>query len=88
MGEMLAAFRELPIEGVEVNRLWADPTRLAARAAVWAGALHDLDDAEHATLVRELTRVPEQFRAPGGARPRRLLAGQRTDRRHITDRTR
>ena len=32
MGEMLAAFRELPIDGLEIDRLWADPARLAARA--------------------------------------------------------
>ena len=37
MGELLAAFRELPAAGLELDRLWADPERLAARAAEWAG---------------------------------------------------
>jgi Phosphotransferase enzyme family len=62
MGEMLAAFRGLPLEGVKINRLWAEPVRLSARATSWAAALQDLDDSERAALADELTRVPELFR--------------------------
>jgi aminoglycoside phosphotransferase (APT) family kinase protein len=62
MGEMLAAFRELPIDGLEVEGLWADPARLAGRAAEWAAALQDVDDRERAMLSGELKRVPDLFR--------------------------
>ena len=60
---MLAAFRELPIEGLEIERLWTDPSRLVSRATQWAAALQDLDDPERAALDSELTRVLELFEA-------------------------
>ncbi|MBV8941009.1 MAG: aminoglycoside phosphotransferase family protein [Solirubrobacterales bacterium] len=62
MGEMLAAFRELPIDGLEVDRSWADPARLAARAEEWAAARQGLDDPERATLAGELALVRKLFR--------------------------
>ena len=62
MGELLAAYRELPIEGFEMDRSWADPARLAARAADWAAALQVLDDCERAIVAGKLSRVPELFR--------------------------
>jgi aminoglycoside phosphotransferase (APT) family kinase protein len=66
MGEMLTAFRELPIDGLEIDRSWADPARLVARAAEWAAALPDLNDPERGALADHLRRVPELFhrRAP------------------------
>jgi aminoglycoside phosphotransferase (APT) family kinase protein len=39
MGELLAAFRRLPAAGLELDRRWADPGRLAASAAGWARQL-------------------------------------------------
>jgi aminoglycoside phosphotransferase (APT) family kinase protein len=39
MGELLATFRQLPAAGLELDRLWADPKRLAASAAGWAQQL-------------------------------------------------
>ena len=62
MGEMLATFRALPIDGLEIDQSWAHPARLAARACEWGAALQELDDSERATLADELTRVPELFR--------------------------
>jgi aminoglycoside phosphotransferase len=61
MGGMLAAFRELRIEGFAADRLWADPVRLVARATEWAAALRDLDHPERAIPTGELTRIPELF---------------------------
>ena len=62
MGEMLSAFRELPIEGFEIDQSWADSAGLAARAAEWAAALEVLDDSERAVVDGDLTRVAELFR--------------------------
>jgi hypothetical protein len=62
MGETLAAFRELPIEGVEIDRSWADAAGLAARAAEWTAALEDLADSERVIVAGDLARVPELFR--------------------------
>jgi hypothetical protein len=39
MGELLAAFRRLPAANLDLDDLWADPQRLAAAAARWAGQL-------------------------------------------------
>jgi aminoglycoside phosphotransferase (APT) family kinase protein len=39
MGELLAAFRRLPATGLGLEDLWAEPRRLAAAAAHWAGQL-------------------------------------------------
>jgi aminoglycoside phosphotransferase (APT) family kinase protein len=39
MGELLAAFRRLPAASLGLDDLWADPQRLAAAAARWAGQL-------------------------------------------------
>jgi aminoglycoside phosphotransferase (APT) family kinase protein len=39
MGELLAAFRRLPVASLELDQLWADPARLAASAAGWAQQL-------------------------------------------------
>lgn len=61
MGEMLAAFRELPTAGLDVDRSWADPANLAARAGAWAAAPTDLSEQEHARLAGDLARVPELF---------------------------
>jgi aminoglycoside phosphotransferase (APT) family kinase protein len=41
MGELLAAFRELPVEGIELDDLWAEPARLADRARDWGEAIAD-----------------------------------------------
>jgi aminoglycoside phosphotransferase (APT) family kinase protein len=62
MGEMLAAFRDLLIDGVRINRLWADPVRLAAHATTCAAALQDLDDPERAALAADFSGIPELFR--------------------------
>jgi len=39
MGELLATFRRLAAAGLALDRLWADPGRLAAAAAGWARQL-------------------------------------------------
>ena len=39
MGELLASFRGLPVAGLQLGDLWADPQRLAAAAARWAAQL-------------------------------------------------
>ncbi len=62
MGEMLATFRELPTDELEIDQSWANLARLAVRAYEWGAALQDLDDSERATLADKLTRVPELFR--------------------------
>lgn len=61
MGEMIAALRELPIDGFEIDRSWADPVRLVARTTDWAATLQGLDDAERAVLAGDLERVPRLF---------------------------
>jgi len=61
MGELLAAFRALAIDGPEIHDLWADPERLAARAAGWAEELQPLADSERAALSGVIERVPILF---------------------------
>jgi aminoglycoside phosphotransferase (APT) family kinase protein len=61
MGELLAAFRRLPVAGLELDDLWADPGRLAARAAGWVEELRGLAATERATLAGLLDRVPAVF---------------------------
>ena len=39
MGQLLAAFRQLPAGRIQLNDLWADPGRLAVRAADWAAGM-------------------------------------------------
>ena len=39
MGELLARLRSLPAEGVELNDLWSDPSRLGQEAARWIEAI-------------------------------------------------
>ena len=84
MGGMLAAFRELPHAGLEIDRLWAEPTRLVARAAEWILALDELDDVERERLGDELPRVQELFRgrpvvlAHGDFSPVNVLSDGRT----------
>ena len=41
MGELLAAFRQLPTGDLELDDLWADPARLADRARDWGEAIAD-----------------------------------------------
>jgi aminoglycoside phosphotransferase (APT) family kinase protein len=67
MGEMLRRFRQLPIDGLEIDRTWADPTRLVARAVEWASNLRDLSGRERAALDDLLRQVPDLFdrRTPG-----------------------
>jgi aminoglycoside phosphotransferase (APT) family kinase protein len=43
MGELLAAFRQIPTDGFELDQLWADPERLATTAADWARQLSIAD---------------------------------------------
>lgn len=84
MGEMLSAFRALPVDGLQLDRSWADPARLAASAADWAAALHDLTDADRAALADHLKQVPELFRgrahvlAHGDFSPVNVLTDGRT----------
>jgi len=55
MGELLAAFRRLPAAGLGLDDLWADPQRLTAAAASWAGQL------SLTTAGRVLDAVPALF---------------------------
>jgi aminoglycoside phosphotransferase (APT) family kinase protein len=59
MGEMLAAFRELPADDLELDRTWAEPDRLAASATGWAGAVPY--EAQRSALAEIAARVPELF---------------------------
>ncbi len=83
MGEMLAAFRELPTAGLDVDRTWADPATLATRAGEWAAASTDLSERERALLAAELVRVPELFRG----RPAVLAHGDFSPVNLLTDGT-
>jgi aminoglycoside phosphotransferase (APT) family kinase protein len=61
MGELLATFRRLPTAGLELNDLWADPSRLAARAIRWGQEIRGLSTAERTTLTGVIGRVPALF---------------------------
>jgi aminoglycoside phosphotransferase (APT) family kinase protein len=61
MGELLARFRRLPTAGLDLDDLWADPVRLAARATQWADDLPALDATERSALAALLERVPILF---------------------------
>lgn len=63
MGELLAVFRQLPVPGVQLNDLWADPVRLIARAAGWAEQIGALTGTERTALASLLDRVPALFTA-------------------------
>jgi aminoglycoside phosphotransferase (APT) family kinase protein len=62
MGELLARFRGLPVDGLELGSLWTDPHRLVERAAVWARSVAGLRPAERRALAAILEYVPDQFR--------------------------
>lgn len=61
MGELLATFRRLPTAGLELDDLWADPQRLAARATRWVQEVSHLDGAERNALAGILDRLPVLF---------------------------
>ena len=61
MGELLATFRRLATAGLELNDLWADPSRLAARATRWGQEIRRLSTAERMTLTGVIGRVPALF---------------------------
>jgi aminoglycoside phosphotransferase (APT) family kinase protein len=61
MGELLVTFRRLPTAGLELNDLWADPSRLAARATRWGQEIRGLSTAERTTLTGVIGRVPALF---------------------------
>jgi aminoglycoside phosphotransferase (APT) family kinase protein len=60
MGELLARIRGLPTAGLELDALWSEPDRLAARAARWADDVA-LGATERAALAALLERVPTLF---------------------------
>jgi aminoglycoside phosphotransferase (APT) family kinase protein len=71
MGELLTTFRNLPAGDLELDDLWATPTRLAARAREWADDVPSLDGARRDALARLVERVPELI----GGRPVVLTHG-------------
>ncbi|PXX65217.1 aminoglycoside phosphotransferase (APT) family kinase protein [Nocardia tenerifensis] len=60
MGTLLAAFRRLPTAGLQLDDLWANPTRLVESATGWAARL-DLAPAQRAALDRVSKTVPALF---------------------------
>jgi aminoglycoside phosphotransferase (APT) family kinase protein len=63
MGELVAAFRDLPVGGIPLleGGVWADPPRLAAAARDWAAAISDLDAGERSAAATLAGRVPGLF---------------------------
>lgn len=61
MGEMLASFRQLPTAGLTLDDLWADPIRLATRAAGWFDEVDELNAHQHRTGLRLLEQIPTVF---------------------------
>jgi aminoglycoside phosphotransferase (APT) family kinase protein len=61
MGELLAAFRRLPTDGLELDDLWAEPERLAAEAAVWVEAVSEQSPSERTPATALLDSVPALF---------------------------
>lgn len=61
MGELLAGFRRLPTAGLQLDDLWADPGRLAARAGRWVQQLPGLAAGERGRLASLLDRLPTLF---------------------------
>ncbi|WP_378734474.1 aminoglycoside phosphotransferase family protein [Nocardia brasiliensis] len=60
MGTLLAAFRRLPTAGLQLDDLWATPTRLVESATAWAARV-ELSVAQRATLDRTLRSLPTLF---------------------------
>ncbi|WP_405160222.1 aminoglycoside phosphotransferase family protein [Nocardia sp. NBC_01499] len=60
MGILLAAFRRLPTAGLQLDDLWASPTRLVESATAWAAQLA-LSTAQRGTLDRTLKSLPTLF---------------------------
>jgi aminoglycoside phosphotransferase (APT) family kinase protein len=61
MGELLARFRQLPTDELELDDLWADPARLVRRAAGWSSENDASDTPERAAIASLLHRVPTLF---------------------------
>ncbi|PZR63011.1 MAG: hypothetical protein DLM71_05735 [Chloroflexi bacterium] len=67
MGRLLAQLASTPTHGVHLPRLWANPTRLAARASAWLEVIAaDLPSAETAVLHRLILELPDLFEARPG----------------------
>ncbi|WP_433577134.1 phosphotransferase family protein [Nocardia brasiliensis] len=62
MGLLLAAFRRLPTAGLQLDDLWATPTRLAQQASGWAARLEpELSGPQRANLDQVLKAYPALF---------------------------
>jgi aminoglycoside phosphotransferase (APT) family kinase protein len=61
VGVLLADLRRLQTDGLELNDLWADPARLAARATEWMQDAPPLALDERAALVGIIDRLPDLF---------------------------
>ncbi|MFG1790252.1 phosphotransferase family protein [Nocardia sp. NPDC049149] len=82
MGTLLRAFRRLPIAGLQLDDLWASPTRLARRAAGWVlDVTAELTAAQRGALERILKAVPTLF----ADRPTVLAHGDFTPVNVLTD---
>lgn len=71
MGELLAAFRGLPSDGVPIDDRWADPGRLAAHATRWVAEVPELKPSERAAAADHVDRLHTRF----GGRPAVLAHG-------------
>jgi aminoglycoside phosphotransferase (APT) family kinase protein len=61
MGELLARLRRLPATGLPLNDHWADPGRLAARAAAWVEDVPELNNEQRAALALVIDEWPTLF---------------------------
>jgi aminoglycoside phosphotransferase (APT) family kinase protein len=61
MGELLARLRRLPTTGLALNDDWADPSRLAARAAAWVEGVPELSHQQRAALALVIDQWPTLF---------------------------
>ncbi|WP_107659743.1 phosphotransferase family protein [Nocardia suismassiliense] len=80
MGTLLAAFRRLPTAGLQLDDLWASPTRLVESATGWAAPLQ-LGPAHRTNLDRTLKSLPTLF----ADRPTVLAHGDFTPVNILTD---
>jgi aminoglycoside phosphotransferase (APT) family kinase protein len=61
MGELLARIQQLPTAGLPLRDDWADPSRLAVRAATWVKNVPELSNEQHAALSLVIDEWPTLF---------------------------
>ena len=61
MGELLTRLRRLPTNGLSLNDDWANPDRLAVRAAAWLKDVPELNSPQRAALILITDELPRLF---------------------------